>query len=114
MYTIVYDFLWESIADVRDFDEDQHEGVTTLATAFGVQRTILFVGGTTIVGDLLVTIIGGGSAVLSVMRSVAFWGAFSVLALYKPRRATYSWGVGSLVGLLPVWLANLGESYQAA
>ncbi|KAF2159811.1 hypothetical protein M409DRAFT_29809 [Zasmidium cellare ATCC 36951] len=105
MYTIVYDFLWESIADVRDLNEDLQEGVTTLATAFGVRRTLMFVAGSTIIGDLSVTMIGGGNAVLAASRAVFFWGAFSALATYKPRRATSAWGVGSLVGLLPVWLA---------
>ena len=110
MYTIVYDFLWESIADVRDVQEDLHNGVTTLATAFGVQRTLIFLGGSAIVGDLSITILGGGSATLSALRSVFFWGAFTALAVYRPRRSMYAWGLASLVALLPVWLACLSES----
>ena len=110
MYSVVYDFLWESIADVRDVQEDLHNGVTTLATALGVHPTLIFLAGSTVMGDLSITLFGGGSATLSAVRSVFFWGAFGALALHKPRRAMYAWGLASFVGLLPVWLASLGES----
>lgn len=110
MSTIVYDFLWESIADVRDVDEDLHDGVTTLATSFGVQCTLILVGCSTVVGDLCITFLSGGSTTLSPVRSVFFWIAFSALALYKPRRNIYAWGLASLVALLPVWLAHFGEA----
>ncbi|CAI6234750.1 unnamed protein product [Periconia digitata] len=107
MYTIIYDFLWESISDVRDIEEDERDKVTTLATAFGIRKTLTFLLGSTMMGDLSITLYGGGSAVLSVVRSTVFWGAFSTLALYKRRSDMYAWGLGTLVGLLPVWLASL-------
>lgn len=108
MYTITYDFLWESISDVRDIQEDEQNNVTTLATAFGVRSTLIFLSGSTMVGDLFITLLGGGSAALSIVRSTVFWGAFSALALHKRRSAMYSWGLATLVGLLPVWLASVG------
>ncbi|KAF2232253.1 hypothetical protein EV356DRAFT_253807 [Viridothelium virens] len=108
MYTITYDFLWESICDVRDIQEDEQNNITTLATAFGVRPTLIFLGGSTMMGDLSITLLGGGSAVLSVVRSTVFWGAFAALALHKPRSAVYPWGLATLFGLLPVWLASLG------
>ena len=106
------DFLWESISDVRDLEEDLHNGVTTLATTFGVQWTLALLAASTIIGDVCITSVGGGGgmALTSISRPVSFWGAFSVLAVFKPRRAIFSWGAGMLVGLLPVWLASLGES----
>lgn len=111
VYTILYDFLWESIADVRDLEEDMHQGVTTLATTFGVWRTLVVLAAITIIGDVSITgIAHEGVTLTSIVRPVFFWGAFSLLALYQPRRAVISWGVGTLVGLLPVWLATLGES----
>ncbi|KAL9087276.1 MAG: hypothetical protein Q9165_006770 [Trypethelium subeluteriae] len=108
MYTITYDFLWESICDVRDIQEDEQNNITTLATSFGVRPLLIFLGGTTMMGDLSITLLGGGSAVLSVVRSIVFWGAFGALALHKQRSAMYPWGLATLVGLLPVWLASLG------
>lgn len=108
MYTITYDFLWESICDVRDIKEDAQHNVTTLATAFGIHRTLLLLGGSTVMGDLAITLLGGGSVVLSVVRSTVFWGAFGATALHKPRSAMYVWGLATLVGLLPVWLASHG------
>jgi hypothetical protein len=109
MYTITYDFLWESISDVRDIQEDDRDNVTTLATAFGVRATLLLLGGSTIIGDLAITLVGGGSVVLSIVRSTVFWGAFGALALHQTRSAQYSWGLATLIGLLPVWLASPGE-----
>lgn len=108
LYTITYDFLWESICDVRDMEEDTWNNVTTLATAFGLRRTLLILCVSTIVGDLSITLVGGGSALLSVFRSSFFLGAFCTLAVHKPRSATYAWALATVFGLSPVWLASLG------
>lgn len=112
-YTILYDFLWESIADIRDLEEDRHNGVTTLATRYGVLRTLSLLAASTIIGDVCITSVGSRGAItlLSISRPVFFWGAFGLLAVHKPRRAVISWGAATLVGLLPVWLASLSESH---
>jgi hypothetical protein len=110
-YTVLYDFLWESIADIRDLDEDMHNSVITLATTFGVSRTLFILAVSTILGDAFITEVGGrnSNTLTSLGRPHLFCGALSLLAVYKPRRAVVSWGVGSLVALLPVWLASLSE-----
>lgn len=111
-YTILYDFLWESIADVRDREEDLHNGDTTLATAFGVRPTLMLVAVSTIFGDVCITSFDGRGFVsgTSIARAITFWAAFSLLAINKPRRAVISWSAGTLVGLLPVWVASVGMS----
>jgi hypothetical protein len=110
-YTVLYDFLWESIADVRDLEEDTHNNVTTLATTFGVSRTLWILAASTVIGDVFITGVGGRDTVTwtSISRPLFFWGALTLLVLDKPRSAVISWGVGTLVALLPVWLASRSE-----
>lgn len=112
-YTILYVFLWENTADARDHDEDSANRVTTLATSLGPKRTMLTVGLVTNIGDILITALGNGRSdtwaiVESATRSILFSLFFTYIALNKPRDNTFWWGLGTIVGLVPAFLAQSG------
>ena len=112
-YAILYDFLWENTADVRDYEEDCSAGITTLAVRLGPKRTLISVAIVVALSDLYLTSLIGaklqGSVLLGYLaRATLFPGFFSYLALTKPRGNAFWWGFGTLVGLTPALWAQSG------
>ena len=108
-YTILYDFLLETIFDLRDIDEDVRNGVKTLPVALGRERTLLLLAAVVNLGDLIITGVRLDlwTAAECVFRSTLSWALFAYTASNRPRSDTAAWGLVTLIGLVPAWWAQV-------
>ena len=107
-YTILYDFLLETIFDLRDIDEDVRNGVRTLPVALGRERTLWLLAAVVNLGDLIITGVRLDlwTAAECILRSTLSCALFAYIALHKPRSDTTAWGILTLIGLVPAWWAQ--------
>lgn len=114
LYSILYNFIRETIYDARDIDEDTHEGITTLATALGMTGTMLVLTIAAVVGELWI----GGYVFTAIAPSPNFLfsgevigralvtvGLSSWVAKF-PRESRWIWVPFSLLSLAPAWHAQ--------
>ena len=103
-YSMLYNFLRETIYDARDIAEDRTEGVTTLATTLGMAGTVLVLTAATSIGEFWI-----GGAEFSLYHAVVrgfVTVALSTLVARQPRESRVVWAMFSLASLLPAWHAQ--------
>lgn len=103
----LYNWVRETMCDVRDLDEDTEEGVPTLPVAFGKSGTLALILFVAVAAEQVFM----GSGLLrplpfdSVLRvAVTFVGC--VLIKDRPREDTFTWGLIALIGLCPATWAQ--------
>jgi 4-hydroxybenzoate polyprenyltransferase len=101
-YSMLYNFLRETICDARDVFEDKQEGLRTLPMVLGPNGTMVFLAITAIFGDMAIT---GGFDMESLFRSVITL-IISGVVVRQPRENGTPWGFLILFGLLPAWWAQ--------
>lgn len=113
-YTILYDFAWENMADIRDMKEDSAEGVTTLAVSLGAHRTLQLVTWVTSIGDLCITFLPPSGLLFgwsAISQSCGRWTLsrlfLGYIAINKPRNNAFWWGLGTVVALTPAFWAQM-------
>ena len=109
LYTVLYDFLLETIFDLRDNEEDAQNKVKTLSVMLGRSHTLLLLFVVVNVGDVVIAGMGEEEAGLElaecVLRATLAWVVCTAVS-YRPRGDTAAWGFLTLVGLLPAWWAQ--------
>lgn len=97
-YSVLYNFLRETVCDARDVVEDEEEGVMTLPIALGRRGTMLLLTVVVILGDIVIT---GDLSVESLLRAT-FALAMSHVVRKQPRENGLAWACLALFLLLPV------------
>lgn len=104
-YSVLYNFLRETVCDARDIAEDEKEGVMTLPIALGGRRgrTMLLLAVTVVLGDIVIT---GDLGMESLLRATLALG-MSHVVLTQPRENGLAWASLALFLLLPVLWAQV-------
>lgn len=99
-YSILYNFVRETIYDARDIAEDSHAGITTLPTCLGMTGTIFVLAATALGVEMRVDEAFGYRAAV---RAIGVVGVSSWVAITQPRENRFVWAVFSLTTLVPAW-----------
>ena len=103
-YSMLYNFVRETICDVRDIEEDTHEGLITLPVVLGHQKTLVLLAVTTFVGEYYLS---GGFTSEGLLRATLTITASAMVAA-QPREKTGYWAFLTTFGLTPAWWAQAG------
>lgn len=109
-YTVLYDFVLETVFDLRDVDEDKRNSVRTLPVALGGNRSLLLLTAIVLPGDLLIQ---GNiepefeTVAESLVRSGLTLAVLSIVVRTKSRGSTAVWGIVTLLGLMPAFWAQV-------
>jgi hypothetical protein len=101
-YSVLYNFVRETIYDVRDIHEDTKDGITTMATTLGMRYALSVLLITALVAE---TWIGGQISAWGLGRAVGVVGLSFWVATH-PRESRWRWAAFSLLSLLPAWHAQ--------
>ena len=108
-YTILYDFLLETVFDLRDMDEDCRNQVRTLPLALGFEQTVVLLAVVVTLADLFVTGFTWDVWVVTecTSRSLLAWALSTYIASKWPRSDPAPWGLLTMIGLVPAWWAQV-------
>ena len=108
-FTIIYDFLLETVFDLRDVDEDQRDQVRTLPLALGPERTVVLLAVVVTLADLFITGLTWDISVVAecVLRSLLSWALSTYVVSRWPRSDSVPWALLTMVGLVPAWWAQV-------
>jgi 4-hydroxybenzoate polyprenyltransferase len=102
-YSMLYNFLRESLYDARDIEEDKRDGVSTLATYLGMSSTIALLLAAAVAGEAWIS---GAVTLEGNIRAVGMVGLSSWIVTTQAREKRWPWVFFSLVSLLPAWHAQ--------
>ncbi|CAJ2509078.1 Uu.00g141040.m01.CDS01 [Anthostomella pinea] len=104
-YGALYSFVRETVYDARDIEEDNQQGTATLPTAIGLRTTMLVLGLTTAVGEMLIA--GAEWRYLHMLARTLFSVGVTSLVLKYPRRYNAAWALFCALSLIPAFQGQI-------